>query len=157
MGRILKYDKQIWDVTTMSGSGGGKKPGFKEESPADPVTVLQCYVEYEGLNGGAADSKIVITSKEIIEGFATIPYSVDLYVWQVGNASITPGTSYELFTGVASLDDGNDYIRIGNYDVQDGSKMRFFGESFEVYVTNSGTAYSAGMVRIIPVGYIVTA
>lgn len=157
MGKILTYRKQVWDVTSGSGTGGGKKKAFEESSPADPVTVLQCYAQFVGVDGGDATSKVHITVDEIIDLFGGTPIKIPLQIHRVGDAGGTPVETYVLHDGAGAPSSGLHKLRIGNFDYADAKKLRMFAENFEFTFTNPGTAYTAGTLNIIPIGYIVTA
>jgi hypothetical protein len=156
MGRIKTYVKKTWDVTSDMGTGRGKEPGYQQDSPADPVTILQCYAQYTGIAGGDGTSKIEITCHQLVDLFGSPTTNIPLQIHEVGDSGGTPVETFNLFTGAGAPSDGLKQLRIGNWDYADARAMRMFAENFEFVVDNPGTAYTAGYVNIIPVGYIVT-
>lgn len=156
MGLIVTFKKVSWDITSEGGVPKIKEKFFKELSPPDPLTMFQCWVRWNGIDGGAGDSKGIFRIFAVQNSLGD-QIRVPLRIAQIGVVSGASSEDYELFSGAMSGDTGSDWLRIGNWNTQDARQMRIFAEHFEIEIDNPGTAYIAGTVDVIPIGFIITA
>ncbi len=156
MGRVIVKKIIKWNIVTESGAPKGRDKLFKELSPPDPMTLMNIWLRSTGIDIGAADSKGIFRAFAV-GNYHGVLHREPLKIAQISDYDATVVTDYELFTGVQATDDYDHWLRLGNFRTDDARAMRLYAEEIEFEVENTGTAYDAGQVNAVPIGYIVTA
>lgn len=152
MSQLVSKEIEKWNIPADIGVGKGKGPLFKEESPAQPITTFQAWVQWQNLAGGGATSVGELRCY-CYSTYLGSQYSTELYFSFPGDNLPLVYQPYNMFTGAAPAD-GRKLVRIGNFNIQDGRQLKIYAENIYFVVTASGTAYTGGFVEVAPIGWI---